>query len=280
MKIKNVFCAFFLLFSLVFRFVNADNIKTPDDENLKNIVDFEDSMEDETPLQFSKRCMKDFFHTKSVNVHLQTRPIGPETEATSFNTAFIKYVKNAYNNPGYADILSQDSTDIIQFLELGNELNLGSDTIYIGMRLFYNKIKGCELVDDTMVMPVLTAFSQFLEKFFDEQEETEKHNLDFIKKNIENVILSRFISNMHDFQSTPDIFVAHLSTEIVNTLKQELEKNEKKSIKKEMRERLRQITIRFFRYRDQQNNVESEISRRNLAFIYRSCQQTSNSWCS
>jgi len=246
MKIKNMFYTFLLVTS-IFWIVSTHAKDVQNTQHTTNVIDFEEVLNQETPLQFSKRCMKDYFEQKTNPcLSLQSRQSGYNSKTSAFNTAFIKYVKNAYNNPTYADVLSQDSTDIVQFLELSNELNLSIDTVYIGVRLFYNKIKSCELVDDTVVNPVLAAFSQFLAKFYSVQEaDIEKNNLDFIKKNIENVILSRFISNMNQFQSSPDNFITNLAAEITNSLKQEFEKHEKKSMKKEMQERLRHVTIRF-----------------------------------
>jgi len=245
-----VFYRFLLLVPIFFCFFcwqDTQAAKNQDDKALQQVIDFEDVLNEETPLQFSQRCMKDYFEQKANPcLSLQSRQSGFNSKTSAFNSAFIKYVKNAYNNPTYSDVLSQDSTDIVQFLELSNELNLGIDTVYVGVRLFYNKMKGCELIDDTVVIPVLTALPQFFDKFYSFQDiETEKNNLDFIKKNIENIILSRFISSMNQFQTAPDSFVANLAAEITTTLKQEFEKYEKKSIKKEMQERLRHVTIRF-----------------------------------
>jgi len=156
-----------------------------------------------------------------------------------------------YNKRGYAHMLSQDGTHIVDFLDLSNELSLDTTTVYVCFRLFHNKIKACELIDDTVILQILKPLPSLVERIFDNgEEEQQRADLSFVRKYTEDLMLSKFTDNLPEFQREPDVFLSNLSDEIALSVKKEfdrLEKSVKKnSEKQEIRERLRQTIIRFF----------------------------------
>jgi hypothetical protein len=236
-------------------FVNADSITVEQNHELSKL---ESSLEQETPLQFSARNLRDFFLNHSIpTVSLKGREKQLESRTSMFNKTFVKYLKEVYNKSYYSKMLSQDGTHIIDFLELSNELNLDVSTSYVCFRLFYNKIKECEIVDDSVVNQILEVMPKLLKKHFCvEKEETKSpsRNFNFLQNNIEDIILTKFTDEIEDFQRTPDVFVSDLSTEIsrsieknLKTIDQSLKKYEEKNIEKmETINRFRQTIVKFF----------------------------------
>jgi hypothetical protein len=114
------------------------------------------------------------------------------------------------------------------------------------MRLFYNKLKACELIDDTMLNQVLPHFPKHFDRFFySKDEDAKKINLAFIKKNLESILLTKITEKLPEFQTQPDSFTQLLANEIISFIKNETDRVERELQKFESRERLRQIIIRF-----------------------------------
>lgn len=217
------------------------------DKNLSDIIDLEQAL-DETPSQFACQSFKDVFEANSVERSIMNdRPIAAESKTSIFQKSFIKYVKEIYNKRNYANILSQDGSHILQFLDLSNEMNLGPETVYVCFRLFYNKIKACELIDDTVVLQILNPLPSLVGRYFVSENTQDFHtNLSIISKNIENILLTKFTDHLIDFQNEPESFVSKLATELTLYYQKEVETIQKQHMKEESVNRLREITIRFF----------------------------------
>jgi len=218
-------------------------------------VDFDDVLREDTPLEFSTAHIKALFKNYQLpTLELQGRSATqPETTIKSqFNKSLSNYIQDVYNKRGYADTLSQDGTHIIELLELGNELNLDITTVYTCLRLFYNKIKACELVDDTVIIQVLNSMPFLLERFFheDTQPENKLLNLDFLKKMTQDMIFAQFTNHFSLFETQPQTFIANLSEQITQAMAEEVEKIKQITTKQNetmfMKTRLRQMVIRFF----------------------------------
>jgi len=253
MRVKNLLCAFLILSMTSICYGRTQ--KTIDQKEL-DFDDICDAFEDKTPLQFSTDSIKNFFKSHALpTIALRGRTEQERTASrnTHFNKSFSKYIKDVYNKRSYAQSLSQDGQPILDYLELCNNFSMDQTTVYVGMRLFNNKIKSCELIDDTVILQLLKPLPDILERFFDEEknkEATSKASIEFLRKHTEDVMLTRFTEDLPEFQDEPDIFLSNLSDELTNAVKKEfakLEKAHKKNLEKyEARERLRQTIIKFF----------------------------------
>ena len=205
------------------------------------------SVQDNLPSHTASLNIKSYFSTLRAPIFntQNTRSIS-KSKTTIFNQSLTKYVKEIYNNKYYSDYISQNGTHVVEFLELSNELNLDIETVYTCLRLFYNKIKSCELIDDTVVTQILEPLPDLLAKYFTPQEDIESISLTSLNKNIEKVILNQFTQHLPKFQAEPDNFLSELSAEISQIAKKELDFFEKAIEQKEMTERLRNMVIRFF----------------------------------
>lgn len=219
------------------------------DSHLQAIVDLNDELTLQTPSEFALTNFKDFFGTQTVSHYDIRTPDTPLTnkqdKVATFQSSWNRFIKNLYNKPSYAQTLSQDGAHINQFLDLSNELNLGTEAVYVCLRLFYNKMKDCEVIDDTVVSQVLDIMPERLEHHFVNTKRPTA-DLKFMKKNLENMLLNKFTYNMPQFKAAPDAFLSTLSQEIAGYFKREVEQLEKEKIETEARERLRTMIIKMF----------------------------------
>ncbi len=220
---------------------------TSNDQNLKKILDLNEVL-GESPSQFASQSLREIFHRNDVAAHnLSTRPLSEESKNEVFQQSFLKYIKDIYNRKDYALALSQDATHIINFLELSNEMTLDTSTVYVGLRLFYNKFKAAELVDDQVIMGILEKLPLAIEHHFAEENVLQATtDLAFIKKHIENTLLTKLTDHLQDFQAAPDSFLSNLADELAQYCKQQVDTAHKQAFRIETRERLRQMTFRLF----------------------------------
>jgi len=241
MKIKN-FVASVTVAIITFSPLHSEKIipKT-NDQDISKYLDYKKP----TPLQLSTYNVKTYFSTlyNTDFNGLDTKSL-LKSKTSIFNQSMTGYIKEMYNNKYYANFLSQDGSHIIQFLELGNEINLEVEALYTGLRLFYNKIKSCELIDDTVLIQIIAPMPILLEKFFDE-DELEFPAYNTLSSQTEKMLLYEFTEHMHHFQEEPDMFLSEISQQIGRMTKEEFDVIEKMIEEKEMTQRLRHLVIRF-----------------------------------
>jgi len=246
MKIYNI--ALFT-FILILFYANATaKVKTQEKDTLSQVAsDLDAILKKETPLDFSKRSLKETLtgHSPDARVIYKHSTNDGKSRTEAYQESFIKHAKDMYNKNYYTTKLSQDGSYIIQFLELSNEMNLCCENLYVCMRLFYNKIKACELIDDTVIQQLLNNMPKLLDRYFDHDYKLLEFDLMFIKKNIENMMLTRFTSELPSFMNNPDVFISDLATGISSLYEKQLELKNKDIKNAQKRERLRQIIFRF-----------------------------------
>ncbi|MBD3231309.1 hypothetical protein GF322_01470 [Candidatus Dependentiae bacterium] len=244
MKIKNTSSFILILIFITFSsnaFAKNKNFIEPKTDITKYL-----GLDEITPSQFSTISIKYYFKDLQNQLNTEKHSYSNEKNKTTlFNESLTNYVKGIYNLNSYANFLSQNGTHVVEFLELGNELDLNTQSLYTGIRLFYNKIKSCELIDDSVIIQILEAMPM-LEKYFDLEEEYKTPSLESLTKNIEHELLFHFTEHLKDFNTQPNNFIKELSYNISQMTKDELQEIQKLTEKKEIRDRLRQITIRFF----------------------------------
>ena len=207
---------------------------------IEKFFDFDNT----TPSRFSTISIKPFFQDLYYADYYQTRSPG-RSKTSIFNQSLVCYVKEVYNSRHYSQLISQDGTHIVEFLELSSELNLDLQSLYTCTRLFYNKIKECELIDDTVIIQILKPLPYLLERYF-EIEDHKLPSINHLSKNIEKALLFKFTDHLPEFQEAPNPFLTQLAQEIAQNTIKELDYYKKTIEKNTMLERLRQIIIRFF----------------------------------
>ncbi|KKQ49172.1 MAG: hypothetical protein US69_C0008G0002 [candidate division TM6 bacterium GW2011_GWF2_38_10] len=208
--------------------------------------ELESFLENKTPLHLSVQSLKNFISrgptesiytkfTKSHDDHMTSKK-------NIFNATFVKYIKTIYNEPSYAEVLSQNATHIVDFLELTTEMSLGVETTYVALRLFYNKLKAAELIDDSMMLQILPHLNPHLGRFFDEHmQETSLIDLDVIKQHIEKTIDAKLSAHQTTSQPSSNDIVQ----DIMAMVHQEEQRIQKRASKQAARERLRAVVLRF-----------------------------------
>ncbi len=210
---------------------------------------FEHALFSETPRHVTAAGIKSFLHQYN---HLRTRSeivyAGKDKSRDEFGQAFGYYVKEIYNKEGFADVLSQDGTHIIEFLELADEMGLSAEQVCVVVRLFYNKMKSCEIVDDTMLSQVLRRMPRLLEPYFkvtNHQHHAENESRAFSRR-IEHALLMRFTMDYDRFHATPDQFLTDLSRELTDLYKRcQQDDIQSKNDQSANVERLRSIVLRL-----------------------------------
>lgn len=262
MKMKKSLLLFFIVPITAFMQLESKSkalkqLDTPAKKELKNlanqgaiqITDIDQVLSRETtPSAFCVRSLRDFFRQHSPQPFQSSMQFeAPKTSVTQFQSSFLRFIKEEYNKPMYAEEFSQDASHAIEFLEISDEMNLSVDHIYVCLRLFYNKLKASEAIDDTVVTQLLNNIPTLLKKHFDKEDSVQdKMDLSFIRRSSENLILSRLTDHHTQFRATPDLFISNLAHELCSIFQQEQTRVQKEAESQEYRERLRQTVIRFF----------------------------------
>ncbi len=224
MKIKKVLITFFYL-SLLILTVKANIESIP----FKNL----------TPSQKMALNIKTIFEDNIYRRHSLGEEMLDARQA-SFHKSMCSYIKTIYNDPNYSEFLSQNGSHIIELLDLCQELKISKEIVTGCIRLFYNKLKFCEIIDATVITQLLRPLPNILADYFEEEELPLE--LSFYKLT-EDIILSKFSDEFNYFTNNPINFIEDLSKNIATTISN---KAQTYLEEKELTERLRQTIIKFF----------------------------------
>lgn len=218
------------------------------DENLECIVSFNEKLDDVTPTEFAVKNFKNYFDNRGVQQPLlKDREKVLESKTIIFQQSLSLYIKDVYNSRLYTDALSRDASHVIQFLELSNDMSLTIDLVYVCMRLFYNKIKSCEMIEDTVLLQLLSSMPQLLERYFTPALEPERtYDVSMITRQFESLIITKFTNHLPDFKQNPHLFISTLSQDLAASFQQAIAQMDRKNHNNEIRERLRSVIIRFY----------------------------------
>lgn len=243
MKRKNKYNSLLAIFTILFTTSILANQQTntpmpPDiEEQFGQIFEY-------TPAQICTYSIKSFFQECHFTDYYQTRNVS-RSKTAIFNQSLVCYVKEVYNSRQYPQLISQDGTHIVEFLELSSELNLNIQSLYTCIRLFHNKMKECEIIDDTVIIQILKPLPYLIGEHFDIKE-AKPISSDKLSKSIEKILLFKFTDHLQEFQDKPDPFLTELANEITEHTQKEFAKYKKAINKGILLERLRQTIIRFF----------------------------------
>jgi hypothetical protein len=171
------------------------------------------------------------------------RSVKKESKTDLFNESIVDHAKKLCNECMYKNF-SHNGSGFIDFWFIANEGNLDLERAYSCTRLFYNNIKSCNIVDNTVVEHVSRTVPKLFCRYF-EKKNRDIGSLEIIKDNVEDLMLGRFIDQHRKFQAQPDVFITKLSTDITNLVKIRFDMIRREKENEEFREKMRSMMIRF-----------------------------------
>ena len=250
MKTKKLF-SILLTLSLTIVPAQTENTKKAQEQTAKISNDLEKYFQQQyiAPSQVSIISIKHYFQNFMRSPINTTNKLEIKTfkkaQQEKLNQTKINFIKEVYNEKGYAKKLSQDGSDIIDALKVSSGLKLNAEYDYTWLRLFHNKAKECEMVDDTVLLQLLESLPTLLERHFSEEKEYNAPSFNFLKESIEKTLIFKFTDHLTDFQNDPNTFMSDMSAQIAKQFRQEVKKAEKTFTKQENQWRLRQVTIKL-----------------------------------
>ena len=238
MKTKNLFYVIFVFITGFFT-CKADFGK---------VVDLEEELGAGTPLQSSTLPLKAYFDEQldQSNESSKTRAGDLISRTAIFNQTFLQYVKEDYNKPELTELLSRDGSDITQFLKITTDLNLDDSIAYVGLRLFHNKIKSCDLILGKVTNSIIENFNAYLGRYFDDTDDNLKTELEIIRKNLEKIILNQLSEQFSARESfNKSTIVQQISNDIFALINQSFSHLQKKFDDHKTKARLRNLILRF-----------------------------------
>jgi hypothetical protein len=133
------------------------------------------------------------------------RPINFSTEGISH------YFKYTYNHEKYTEYLPYNLSHMIQFLEFGKNCNQTEAYAKSIIKLFMQKIKGCEFMNSYNLVTSMPKIADSLEPFMIKKETT---FLQEVQKSLKDRFSSIFSNYFSYFQKNPDAFLEALSEQI------------------------------------------------------------------
>lgn len=245
MKIKN------FLFLIVLASTISGHLFAFAEVGYKKLT-FDDVFEGQTPLQLCMMSLRG-----SLQRHIQKLPLyssDAQEELQSFSSeqflaGFSGFIIETYNQDQYAQVLSQNGQHLVELLKISNELNLDVHTVYVCLRLFYNKLKETEIIDDSVVLEFLRPLPYLLQRHFTRPKKQRKINIALFTKRIEDVLLTKFTEQLPEFEQQPDVFISQLAQEIAAQMQQELKFTEldakQRQEQREGQSRLRQLILKM-----------------------------------
>ncbi len=240
MEIKNIFLFFQIsIISTGFTFSLCQ-----DSSDLKQMVDFGDELSITTPLQSSIIPLKNYFDSQIDSTH-ESRENSEKLEI--FNKNFLLYIREYYNKPDFSEILTYDTTDVCQFLQISSDFNLDAGATYVILRLFCNKIKSCDFIFSDAVNNVLESLNSNVVRFFaDSPEDIYQEEIQIIRKNLEKIIFSQLNEQfVQPNVSDTSLITKKITEDVLKLLQQSINNMQHKNELIKIRERLRQMIKSF-----------------------------------
>ena len=192
-----------------------------------------------TPSQFASRALRGFFQATYNAADPYRHSTAPAPEV-AFKSSLTTFITSEYNQANYAQRLSRDSSHVVEFLGMCRDLNLNAESAYTGLRLFTNKLKWCEIIDDSVVAQVIQPLPDLLLPYFTKKKQPPR--LDLMVEEMENIMLDRFTAHLPQFQAEPDVFITQLSQQLGELARSKVTAANKAAQKDAMVERLRTQT--------------------------------------
>jgi hypothetical protein len=149
-----------------------------------------------------------------------------------------RFLKHTYNKSLYKDVLPNNFSHFLQFLDYGKKTNQKDHFIKSVVRLFSKKLKGCTYVNAYAYSRMLEQLPLHVQHYVAPKE---LRNLKPLKDQVSDLIYGAFISRFAMCKQNPDMFLGGLSSEILDVI------NKEGSILQDAvsKEQVRQQLIRF-----------------------------------
>jgi len=129
------------------------------------------------------------------------------------------FLQDVYNRRDYVDVLPNNMTHLLQFLEHGKKTHQTRGYAKSVIKLFSNKIKAVQYINAYTFSLMLSEFPDLLGEHFLHKRESA---LDKHKDTINSILYSTFLSKYDYFKKNPQEFFDSLSMEILNTIENDL----------------------------------------------------------
>jgi hypothetical protein len=156
----------------------------------------------------------------------------------------LKYVDDLCKKDEAVNRLSLDGKDLLTFLRVATHYHFDLATLDQGLRKFYNTLKGCLMIDDSVVHQVLPEMVHLLKPYLNYQEEIDL-SITTIQKRSEQFIAGCFAKYSNMLQEQPNDFLLKLSRGTARIAYDALEGEDDFAEQRRARERLRHLVIQI-----------------------------------
>lgn len=159
--------------------------------------------------------------------------------------AILAFVKKSCDDPAAVTKFSLSARDILVFLTMVKRYNFDPIVLDVGLRKFYNRLKGCMIIDDVVLHQVLPELASVLERNVD-YEKNASMSIGMVQRDVEQLMCECFLKYSHMLSDRVNDFITKLSRVTARTAYQSLESDENPHARmRHDRERLRQLSIRI-----------------------------------
>ena len=142
-----------------------------------------------------------------------------------FDDLLGEYITTHYNNSDYASVISQDSSHLLTLLRAVRRADFGdAGVVYAStiLKLFHDKLKAAELIDDCVIERTLSQFPTMLGGYFrDEQTETGR-----IQDTVRHMLLASFTSHLSSLTNSSGNLLDALATRVAGDVTKQLGKKQ------------------------------------------------------
>jgi hypothetical protein len=157
----------------------------------------------------------------------------------------LEEVQEFCNVTGGGDTLALNAEPVINFLHKAQREGLPLTAIDGGLRIFYNRFKGCLFIDDNVVHDLIPALLQLVVPQVNADHER-LFSITTIHKEIEQLLSSCFIKYSDMFSKKPNEFISKVAGVVSNVSFEILAGDESRlAVYREERQRLRLLVFQF-----------------------------------
>ena len=164
-----------------------------------------------------------------------------------YNQKIVGFAKRIYNSD-CETLLSQDGDDVVMFLGMAKDFQLDIVSLSSSLRLIANKMKSCDLIDDTVLTQVLEPMPELLRQYLDRRTKEERMRITSIQdleRQVDKAIEKRFNQVTDPRNLSSDLFVSSLSVDVNSLVKKEFEAQMEDAEERDLAEKLRGVVFRF-----------------------------------
>lgn len=149
------------------------------------------------------------------------------------------FLKNVYNRKEYLDVLPNNMSHLVQFLQHGKDSQQNREYTQSVIRLFSNKLKAAQYINAYAFSLMLTEFPELVVDHF---EYKRADSFDARKEMLNTILYETFLAKYDNFKKNPKDFFDALSHEILDTFHQDVPSLQNEDISAD---ELRKTIIRF-----------------------------------